>query len=116
MKQYCNVSSIVSCSKHAPFKLCLLGSRQTDGRIYNIPSASKVAALLVGDFDESFQVRDIIVEEYSVHTQNKKYIQYKNKEVDDMKFEYFYMLFKFFRVPTQLQILIQDLMYLLVIG
>ena len=40
-----NVSSV---------KLCLLSSRKNDGRLFNIPVASKVAALIVGDIDMDF--------------------------------------------------------------
>ncbi|XP_073277636.1 uncharacterized protein [Primulina huaijiensis] len=43
-------------------KLNLTGRRSGDGRRYNLPSASDVAALIVGDFDESLGNRDILVE------------------------------------------------------
>ncbi|XP_073022293.1 uncharacterized protein [Primulina eburnea] len=43
-------------------KLKLIGRRSGDGRRYNLPSASEVAALIVGDFDESLGNRDILVE------------------------------------------------------
>ncbi|XP_075475631.1 uncharacterized protein LOC142507875 [Primulina tabacum] len=43
-------------------KLKLIGRRCGDGRRYNLPSASEVAALIVGDFDESLGDRDILVE------------------------------------------------------
>lgn len=54
---------MISSTRHAPLKLCLLGSRNNDGRIYNVPSESEVAALIVGDFDNSLSVRDIVIEE-----------------------------------------------------
>ncbi|XP_073041836.1 uncharacterized protein [Primulina eburnea] len=43
-------------------KLKLIDRRSGDGRRYNLPSASEVAALIVGDFDESLGNRDILVE------------------------------------------------------
>ncbi|XP_075521377.1 uncharacterized protein LOC142554600 [Primulina tabacum] len=43
-------------------KLKLIGRRSGDGRRCNLPSASEVAALIVGDFDESLGNRDILVE------------------------------------------------------
>ncbi|XP_054797484.1 uncharacterized protein LOC129302583 [Prosopis cineraria] len=42
-----------------------VSTREHDGRTYNLPSASEVAALVVGDIDMSFSRRDIIVEELS---------------------------------------------------
>ena len=35
-------------------KMVLLGTRESDGPEYNLPSASEVAALIVGDFDADF--------------------------------------------------------------
>lgn len=44
------------------FRLRLLSDRTRDGRQYNIPTASEVAGLIIGDLtDENFQ-RDVIVE------------------------------------------------------
>lgn len=42
-------------------KLKLISTRQTDGRIYNIPTVSEVSALIVGDVD-SAERRDIILQ------------------------------------------------------
>ena len=42
-------------------KLRLISDRKTDGRIYNQPTVSEVAALIVGDVDTAEQ-RDIIME------------------------------------------------------
>ena len=42
-------------------KLRLIVSREKDGRTYNLPNVSEVAALIVGDFDANSR-RDIIVE------------------------------------------------------
>ncbi|CAH1439621.1 unnamed protein product, partial [Lactuca virosa] len=50
---------------HIDLKLRLIGKRIQDGRTYNLLSASEVAALIVGDIDDSFQNRDIIVENSS---------------------------------------------------
>jgi hypothetical protein len=41
-------------------KLKLISERSTDGRIYNQPTVSEVAALIVGDVD-SYEKRDIIL-------------------------------------------------------
>ena len=38
VKQYRFASAMLSCSPHPPVRLCLLGSRETDGRMYNIPT------------------------------------------------------------------------------
>ncbi|KAL6576859.1 hypothetical protein OROMI_011135 [Orobanche minor] len=43
-------------------RLKLIGESEFDGRIYNLPTVGEVAALIVGDFDESFNQRDVIVE------------------------------------------------------
>ncbi|KAL6536440.1 hypothetical protein OROGR_013012 [Orobanche gracilis] len=53
---------IQQCSE-ANVKLKLIGRRDKDGRMYNLPTASEVAALVVGDFDDGLGNRDIIVEE-----------------------------------------------------
>jgi hypothetical protein len=45
-------------------KLRLIHNRNTDARIYNIPTVSEVAALIVGDVDEG-ETRDIIIQEQS---------------------------------------------------
>ncbi|XP_058733993.1 uncharacterized protein LOC131605682, partial [Vicia villosa] len=45
-------------------RLRILGKRGYDGRRYNLPTTSEVAALIVGDFD-SVEERDIIVETQS---------------------------------------------------
>lgn len=45
-------------------KLKLISQRVTDGRIYNLPKVSEVAALIVGDVDTA-DYRDIIMETQS---------------------------------------------------
>ncbi|XP_057730367.1 uncharacterized protein LOC130945682 [Arachis stenosperma] len=46
-------------------KLKLISQRTTDGRTYNLPSASEMAALIVGDVDQLSKDRDIIIESQS---------------------------------------------------
>ncbi|KAL6584446.1 hypothetical protein OROMI_003735 [Orobanche minor] len=43
-------------------RLKLIGEREFDGRIYNMPTVGEVAALIVGYTDESFSQRDVNVE------------------------------------------------------
>ncbi|KAM3319576.1 hypothetical protein P3S67_006776 [Capsicum chacoense] len=43
-------------------KLILIEKRGTNGRRYNLPIISEVAALVVGDIDVSRSDRDIIIE------------------------------------------------------
>ncbi|XP_013665093.3 uncharacterized protein LOC106369492 [Brassica napus] len=45
--------------------LVLLHTRLQDGRVTNLPTASEVAALVVGDFRENMDKRDIILEKTS---------------------------------------------------
>ncbi|XP_076898142.1 uncharacterized protein LOC143551635 [Bidens hawaiensis] len=42
-------------------KLRIIGTRQYDARTYNLPSASEVVALIVGDISDAVDNRDIIV-------------------------------------------------------
>ncbi|XP_076886674.1 uncharacterized protein LOC143536612 [Bidens hawaiensis] len=46
---------------HNDFKLRIVGTRKYDGRNYNLPTASEVAALIVGDIGDAMDKRDIIV-------------------------------------------------------
>ncbi|KAH0691484.1 hypothetical protein KY289_018842 [Solanum tuberosum] len=48
----------------ADVKLRLIGKRRSDGRRYNLPTVSKVAALVVGDFEPTSSDRDIIIESH----------------------------------------------------
>ncbi|XP_076958324.1 uncharacterized protein LOC143634021 [Bidens hawaiensis] len=43
------------------FKLRIVGTRKYDARTYNLPTASEVAALIVGDIGDAMEKRDIIV-------------------------------------------------------
>lgn len=49
-------------------KLRLISDRRQDGRVYNIPTVSEVAALIVGDIDSATH-RDIIVQSRNGHLQ-----------------------------------------------
>ncbi|XP_076952150.1 uncharacterized protein LOC143625788 [Bidens hawaiensis] len=56
--------TVRDCFKEKPnldLKLRLIGNRQKDGRTYNLPTASEVAALIVGDIGDSLENRDIVV-------------------------------------------------------
>ncbi|XP_072054189.1 uncharacterized protein [Arachis hypogaea] len=46
-------------------KLKLISKRTTDGRTYNLPSASEMAALIVGEVEQLSKDRDIIIESQS---------------------------------------------------
>ncbi|XP_076888979.1 uncharacterized protein LOC143539586 [Bidens hawaiensis] len=46
---------------HNDLKLRIVGTRQYDARTYNLPTASEVAALIVGDIGDALDNRDIIV-------------------------------------------------------
>ncbi|KAK9740196.1 hypothetical protein RND81_03G018300 [Saponaria officinalis] len=43
-------------------KMRLISRRNTDGRTYNLPTASEVAALIVGDIENTIEKRDILIE------------------------------------------------------
>ncbi|XP_074297899.1 uncharacterized protein LOC141628690 [Silene latifolia] len=43
-------------------KMRLISGRETDGRTYNLLTASEVADLIVGDIDDTLEKRDIIIE------------------------------------------------------
>lgn len=62
VQQYRCASELLSTRPSVDLKLCLINSRFHDGRQYNIPTASEVAALIIGDQDAEFGVRDIVVE------------------------------------------------------
>nr|KAJ0191261.1 hypothetical protein LSAT_V11C800441380 [Lactuca sativa] len=61
VKWYRRARYCFSENPHVDLKLRLIGRRQTDGRTYNLPTASEVAALIVGDIGDSIDNRDIIV-------------------------------------------------------
>ncbi|XP_021985604.1 uncharacterized protein LOC110881748 [Helianthus annuus] len=43
-------------------KVRLIGKRDKDGRMYNLPTCGEVAALIVGDVENAIENRDIVVE------------------------------------------------------
>lgn len=63
VQQYWNAGMLISDEQISNLKLCLLSSRNSNGRRYNTPSASEIAALIVRDIDMNYNVRDIIVEQ-----------------------------------------------------
>lgn len=62
VKKYRMASEILKRNKHVDVKLCLLRHNDSKARPFDMPTASEVAALIVGDFDRSHYKRDIIVE------------------------------------------------------
>ncbi|XP_028801017.1 uncharacterized protein LOC114756253 [Neltuma alba] len=65
VKQYGAVSSMIKNDQNTDVKICLISTRTKDGRNYNLPSTSKVVALIVGDIDMNFGRRDVIVHKLS---------------------------------------------------
>ncbi|XP_076908821.1 uncharacterized protein LOC143565856 [Bidens hawaiensis] len=61
VKSYRMARDCFQSNPNANLKLRLIAKRQQDGRTYNLPTASEVAALIVGDIDNSFEPRDIIL-------------------------------------------------------
>ncbi|XP_010480905.1 PREDICTED: uncharacterized protein LOC104759705 [Camelina sativa] len=47
------------------FHMRIIAKRTTGGRLYNMPTASEVAALIPGDFHEDMDKRDIVLQEHS---------------------------------------------------
>lgn len=54
VKQYRMASAIIKEGRSRELKLRLIGGRDSDGRNYNLPAASEVAALIEGDIDMNF--------------------------------------------------------------
>jgi len=65
VKTYMTVRDKLKDNNSPIVRLRLLGKRNRDGRRYNLPTASEVAALVVGDFKNSDFDCDIVVEEQS---------------------------------------------------
>ncbi|KAK9051315.1 hypothetical protein SSX86_027942 [Deinandra increscens subsp. villosa] len=61
VKTYRMVRDIYEENPTVDLKLRLIGRRSQDGRKYNLPSASEVAALIIGDFEDNIEPRDIVV-------------------------------------------------------
>lgn len=62
VKSFRMVRDTIHENVSSDLKLRLIGRREQDGRRYNLPSVSEVAALIIGDFETSPADRDIIVE------------------------------------------------------
>jgi hypothetical protein len=62
VKTYNTVRNTLYSEETPEVRLRILGKRGRDGRRYNLPAASEVAALIVGDFDAADFDRDVIVE------------------------------------------------------
>jgi hypothetical protein len=65
VKTYNTVRNTLYSEETPQVRLRILGKRGRDGRRYNLPTASEVAALIVGDFDAADFDRDVIVETHS---------------------------------------------------
>ena len=65
VKTYRTIRDKFTDCQSGSIKLRILGKRNSDGRRYNLPTASEVTALIVGDFDAADCERDVIVEERS---------------------------------------------------
>ncbi|KAF7835659.1 putative PIF1 DNA helicase/replication protein A1-like protein [Senna tora] len=62
VKVFRSVKERAKSSNIDNLRLKLIKMRNTDSRVYNLPAASEVATLIVGDFDIANVQRDIIVE------------------------------------------------------
>ncbi|MCH79877.1 helicase-like protein, partial [Trifolium medium] len=73
------VRDFYQLNENVPVKLRLFRNRSFDPRIYNVPHISEVAALIIGDFDNSEDGRDIVVRGRDgrlqrIHETHPKYI------------------------------------------
>ncbi|KAL6569662.1 hypothetical protein OROMI_014176 [Orobanche minor] len=55
----------LSLNNSVEIRLQLIGRRQKDGRTYNLPTASEVAAVIEGDIENAPDKRDIVLEKQS---------------------------------------------------
>ncbi|XP_022040344.1 uncharacterized protein LOC110942890 [Helianthus annuus] len=62
VKTYRRARDSLQDSPYVNLKLCLIGTREKDGRTYNLPTAGEIAALIVGDIENVIDNRDIVVE------------------------------------------------------
>ncbi|MCI02662.1 helicase-like protein, partial [Trifolium medium] len=62
VQTYNTIRSALHSQQTHTIRLRILGKRGRDGRRYNLPTASEVVALIVGDFDVADFDRDVIVE------------------------------------------------------
>lgn len=63
VKSFRQVRERVSSSNTSSLRLKLIRRRESDPRVFNLPTASEIAALIVGDFDIANEERDIVIEE-----------------------------------------------------
>ncbi|CAH1421995.1 unnamed protein product [Lactuca virosa] len=56
------VRDVFNADPHVDLKLRIIGKRQQDGRIYNLPTAFEVVALIEGDINDLTDNRDIVVQ------------------------------------------------------
>ncbi|XP_052621302.1 uncharacterized protein LOC111898559 [Lactuca sativa] len=62
VRSYRMVRDAFQKNPEVDMKLRLIGRREQDGRTYNLPTASGVAALIIGDISDSIEKRDIVVQ------------------------------------------------------
>nr|KAJ0184525.1 hypothetical protein LSAT_V11C900487400 [Lactuca sativa] len=62
VRSYRMVRDTFQKNPEVDMKLRLIGRREQDGRTYNLPTASEVAALIIGDISDSIEKRDIVVQ------------------------------------------------------
>ncbi|XP_035835800.1 uncharacterized protein LOC110888241 [Helianthus annuus] len=65
VKIYRQARNCLNENPYIELKLCLIGKRSKDGRTYNLPEASEVAALVIGDLTQAVENRDIVVKRRS---------------------------------------------------
>ncbi|XP_022023763.1 uncharacterized protein LOC110924026 [Helianthus annuus] len=65
VKIYRQARNCLNENPYIDLKLCLIGKRSKDGRTYNLPEASEVAALVIGDLTQAIENRDIVVKRRS---------------------------------------------------
>lgn len=53
----------IESSNDKPWVMTLIEKRETDGRMYNLPTVPEVAALIPGDINVEFEQRDIVLQE-----------------------------------------------------
>ncbi|XP_035831966.1 uncharacterized protein LOC110870312 [Helianthus annuus] len=62
VKTYRRVRDRFLDNPHVDLKLRLKSKRTKDGRTYNLPTSSEVAALIVGDIEDALDNRDVVVD------------------------------------------------------
>ncbi|XP_019191052.1 PREDICTED: uncharacterized protein LOC109185566 [Ipomoea nil] len=62
VKSFHMAKNFLDCNDTSKIKMRLIDRRATDARTYSLPTASEVAALIVGDLEPSMGEQDILVE------------------------------------------------------